>query len=116
MGAIHVTTVIFSQSRLRMLKMIEHSSDDREVQMAATKRNGHRGARGPDDLVGRYLTEIGQYPLLTAAEEVELAQQIEDGKEASERLAKREADIAEGRVPDKAPSFFEGFFGAFNKK
>ena len=86
MGAIHVTTVIFSQSRLRMLKLIEHSSDDREVQMAGTKRSGHRGARGPDDLVGRYLTEIGQYPLLTAAEEVELAQLIEDGKEAAERL------------------------------
>jgi RNA polymerase sigma factor (sigma-70 family) len=51
------------------------------------KRSGHRGARGPDDLVGRYLADIGQYPLLTAAEEIELAQQIEDGKEAELRLA-----------------------------
>ena len=55
--------------------------------MADPKRNGHRGARGPDDLVGRYLADIGQYPLLTATEEVELAQAIEDGREAELRLA-----------------------------
>ena len=55
--------------------------------MTGPKRSGHRGARGPDDLVGRYLADIGQYPLLTAAEEIELAQQIEDGKEAELRLA-----------------------------
>ncbi len=54
--------------------------------MAGAKRNGHRGARGPDDLVGRYLSDIGQYPLLTAAEEVELAQKIEAGHLAEERL------------------------------
>ena len=52
--------------------------------MAGTKRSGHRGARGPDDLVGRYLTDIGQYPLLTAADEVELAQLIEKGRLAEE--------------------------------
>ncbi len=69
-----------------MLTFVKHPTDDREVQMAGPKRNGHRGARGPDDLVGRYLNEIGQYPLLTAAEEIELAQQIEAGKEATERL------------------------------
>ena len=54
--------------------------------MAGPKRSGHRGARGPDDLVGRYLTEIGQYPLLTAAEEIDLAQKIEDGRLAQEQL------------------------------
>ena len=55
--------------------------------MAGPKRSGHRGARGPDDLVGRYLTEIGQYPLLTAAEEIELARRIERGDlRAKERL------------------------------
>ena len=86
MLANHVTTVIFSQSRDQMLKKTRQSTDDREVQMAGTRRSGHRGARGPDDLVGRYLTEIGQYPLLTAAEEIDLAQQIEAGKVAAERL------------------------------
>ena len=55
--------------------------------MADPKRSGHRGARGADDLVGRYLADIGQYPLLTAAEEIELARAIEDGREAELRLA-----------------------------
>ncbi len=55
--------------------------------MAGPKRSGHRGARGPDDLVGRYLSDIGQYPLLTAAEEIELAQKIELGREAELKLA-----------------------------
>ncbi|HEY1117016.1 MAG TPA: sigma-70 family RNA polymerase sigma factor [Acidimicrobiales bacterium] len=55
--------------------------------MADPNRSGHRGARGVDDLVGRYLADIGQYPLLTAAEEIELAQAIEDGREAELRLA-----------------------------
>ncbi len=54
--------------------------------MAGPKRSGHRGARGPDDLVGRYLTEIGRYPLLTAAEEIDLAQKIEAGLAAEEQL------------------------------
>ncbi len=57
--------------------------------MAGTKRSGHRGARGPDDLVGRYLTEIGQYPLLDAAEEIELASQIEAGAQAEAALEER---------------------------
>ena len=55
--------------------------------MAGTKRSDRRGARGSDDLVGRYLTEIGQYPLLSAAEEIELAQAIEAGRLAEVRLA-----------------------------
>jgi RNA polymerase sigma factor (sigma-70 family) len=63
-----------------------HHPTTLEVRVAGPKRSGHRGARGPDDLVGRYLTEIGQYPLLTAAEEIDLAQKIEDGRLAQEQL------------------------------
>ncbi|MDH3517295.1 MAG: sigma-70 family RNA polymerase sigma factor [Acidimicrobiia bacterium] len=40
------------------------------------------------DLVSQYLTAIGEYDLLTAELEVELAQQIEAGEEAGERLEK----------------------------
>jgi RNA polymerase sigma factor (sigma-70 family) len=39
-----------------------------------------------EDLVRQYLREIGQYPLLTDIQEVELAQGIERGEKAQERL------------------------------
>src|ERR671914_415861 len=41
-----------------------------------------------EDLVRQYLREIGQYPLLTDVQEVELAQGIEEGEKAREKLAK----------------------------
>ena len=40
-----------------------------------------------DDTVGLYLKEIGRVPLLTAPQEVDLAQRMERGKEARESLA-----------------------------
>ncbi len=52
----------------------------------------HEGERGDvrdtagEDAVGMYLQEIGPIPLLTAAEEVELAKRIEAGRLAAERL------------------------------
>lgn len=41
------------------------------------------------DLVGQYLTGIGEYELLTADQEVELAQKIETGHEAARELEER---------------------------
>jgi len=43
---------------------------------------------GDLDALGTYLREIGRYPLLNAAQEVELAKRIEGGVKAAKRLAK----------------------------
>jgi DNA-directed RNA polymerase sigma subunit (sigma70/sigma32) len=45
-----------------------------------------RVERDEEDLVRLYLTDIGQYPLLTKDDEVRLAQQIELGNSAREEL------------------------------
>ncbi|HEY5165025.1 MAG TPA: sigma-70 family RNA polymerase sigma factor, partial [Acidimicrobiia bacterium] len=45
-----------------------------------------RVERDEEDLVRLYLTDIGQYPLLTKDDEVRLAQQIENGNAAREDL------------------------------
>ena len=50
-----------------------------------SKLTDERG-RLTTDLVSQYLTAIGEYDLLTAEQEVELAQQIEAGEEAAARL------------------------------
>jgi RNA polymerase sigma factor (sigma-70 family) len=44
--------------------------------------------RDDEDLVRLYLTDIGQYPLLTKDDEVRLAQAIENGRESEAELAK----------------------------
>jgi RNA polymerase sigma factor (sigma-70 family) len=45
-----------------------------------------RVERDEEDLVRLYLTDIGQYPLLTKDDEVRLAQQIEEGNQAQQEL------------------------------
>ena len=47
-----------------------------------------RFERDDEDLVRLYLTDIGQYPLLTKDDEVRLAQAIEAGRDAEADVAK----------------------------
>ena len=56
----------------------------------------NRVERDEEDLVRLYLTDIGQYPLLTKDDEVRLAQEIEAGTEARAIL---EADQVTGGSP-----------------
>jgi RNA polymerase sigma factor (sigma-70 family) len=52
---------------------------------------------GDLDALGTYLREIGRYPLLTAAQEVELAKRIENGEKAKKRLSKDGSGAASTR-------------------
>ncbi len=57
------------------------------------------------DAVHAYLKEIGKVPLLTAAQEVELAQKVEAGIAAAQKLAARhDAGIPAGLDKDDPPS------------
>ena len=56
-----------------------------------------RVERDEEDLVRLYLTDIGQYPLLTKEGEVRLAQQIESGVEARTALAEKGDSLAPAR-------------------
>ncbi|MFM7819478.1 MAG: sigma-70 factor domain-containing protein, partial [Actinomycetota bacterium] len=49
--------------------------------------------RDDEDLVRLYLTDIGQYVLLTKDDEVRLAKAIEDGKTADAALKKTDKQI-----------------------
>ncbi|MDQ4058376.1 MAG: hypothetical protein M3124_04555, partial [Actinomycetota bacterium] len=52
----------------------------------ATRPYDSREEAAHEDLVRQYLREIGQYPLLTDVQEVELAKAIEDGEFAAEKI------------------------------
>ena len=56
-----------------------------------------RVERDEEDLVRLYLTDIGQYPLLTKEDEVRLAQQIEQGNSARRDLEDPAGNVTPSR-------------------
>ncbi|MFC9913110.1 sigma-70 family RNA polymerase sigma factor [Streptomyces sp. NPDC127197] len=67
-----------------------------ETHAGTTSRQARPGEPHEEpDLVRQYLTQIGSIPLLTAAEEVDLAKRIEAGVYAEELLREAEADRRE---------------------
>ena len=62
-----------------------------------------RVERDEEDLVRLYLTDIGQYPLLTKDDEVRLAKAIEGGNEARLQARVRRHRPAPGQAPRAAP-------------
>jgi RNA polymerase primary sigma factor len=66
--------------------------EEEEDEFGERTNDGLLEAIEADDTVGLYLKEIGRVPLLTAPQEVDLAQRMERGREARERL-QSEADL-----------------------
>jgi RNA polymerase sigma factor (sigma-70 family) len=64
--------------------------------------------RDDEDLVRLYLTDIGQYPLLTKDDEVRLAQAIEAGRASEEDLAKAPKGLTPAKKREIRRSVMEG--------
>ena len=64
--------------------------------------------RDDEDLVRLYLTDIGQYPLLTKDDEVRLAQAIEAGRDAEAEVAKATKGITTAKKRELRRAVMEG--------
>ena len=72
-------------------ELLAEAAENLEVEEETPLRPEEAERLGDLDALGTYLREIGRYPLLTAAQEVELAKRIENGTKAEKKLQKGES-------------------------
>ena len=85
-------SVVASEDEAADQLVDDEEEEEEEDEFGERTNDGLLEAIEADDTVGLYLKEIGRVPLLTAPQEVDLAQRMERGREARERL-QSEADL-----------------------